>query len=343
MFGDVFVLSPLEDGVRKAYGMTIVGVPEREFHRVLLDIRPDLVRAYGGYWPADLACRYRIPGVPVVVSIHDTDPSLLHRSVRDSDLVICVSMAVKRQVLELGTDPARIRLLPNRVDTSVFRPIKDSAATQHIDSRFPDGKHILHVGRLTHQKNVDTLLRALGLLPSDYSCVFIGSGDKDRYASQAQEIGVSDRCFWIDSVENSELPLWYSWCDCMCTPSRSEGFGIVFIEAAACGAGIVTSDIAPMNEYLTDDVSACLVANYENPRALAEAIRKVCEDDHYSRRISMGAVRAAQPFDRDLVEAAEAEIYREAMQLRVPTLSTRVTSLYRSVAGVVRRMMSRRI
>ncbi len=319
MFSEVFALSPLEKGECQAYGMTILGVPEREFPRVLRDIRPDVVRAYGGFWPADLACRYRVPGVPVVVSVHDTNPALLHKSICYADLVICVSAGVEKLVLAKGVDPKRIRRLPNRVDTKVFYPRKDDERFQSVASQFPPGKHILHVGRKSHEKNLDTLIQALQFLPTDYSCIFVGRGDVAPYVSLAKQVGVADRCFWVESVKNSELPLWYSWCDCFCVPSRWEGFGIVFIEAAACGAPIVTSDIAPMNEYLSHDVSACLVKEYENPRALAEAIRKVCEDVKYRETLSTGAVKAAQPFDRAVVDEMEVAIYREALAL--PSLS----------------------
>ncbi len=313
IFHEVFAVSPLEKGERKAYGMTIIGASEREFYHTLRDIRPDVVRAYGGFWPADLACHYRLPKVPVVVSVHDTNPSKLHRSIRYADLVICTSAAVEKLVMSRGVDPKRIRRLPNRVDTNVFYPIKDQELLQYIGNRFPPGKHILHVGRKAYQKNLDTLIRSLRYLPRDYYCIFIGPGDISPYVSLADELGVAERCFWVESVKNSELPLWYSWCDCFCVPSRWEGFGIVFIEAAACGAPIVTSDIAPMNEYLTHNVSACLVREYENPRALAEAIRKVCEDSEYRQTISAGAIRAAQSFDRSIIDAMEVGIYREVL------------------------------
>lgn len=316
MFHEVYAVSPLEKGERKAYGMTILGVSEREFPHVLRDIRPDVVRAYGGFWPADLACRYRIRDIPIVVSVHDTNPALLHKSVCYADLVICVSTAVEKLVLAKGVDPKRIRRLPNRVDTKVFCPLKGDERLQSVAGRFPPGKHILHVGRKSHQKNLDTLIQALQFLPTDYSCIFVGRGDVAPYVSLAEQVGVADRCFWIESVKNSELPLWYSWCDCFCVPSRWEGFGIVFIEAAACGVPIVTSDIAPMNEYLSHDASACLVGEYENPRALAEAIRKVCEDVKYRETLSTGAVKAAQPFDRAVVDEMEVAIYREALALR---------------------------
>ena len=320
-FHEVFAISPLETGERNAYGMTILGVREHDFLPTLRQLRPNVVRAYGGFWPSDLACKYRLPDVPVIVSVHDTNPSLLHRSVRYADLVICTSKAVEDRAIALGVRPERIRILPNRVDTQIFHPIEDKGDLQSIARRFPPGKHILHVGRKCHQKNLDTLIRSLKFLPPDYLCVFVGLGDSAPFLSLAKEEGVNERCFWVDSVNNNELPLWYSWCDCMCTPSRSEGFGIVFIEAAACGAAIVTSHIAPMSEYLQHNISACLVKEYENPKALSDAIRKTCEDYPYRRVISEGAVKAAQPFERSIVDKKEASIYQEALDLKPLSLS----------------------
>ncbi len=157
MFHQVFALSPLEKGERMAYGMTILGVTEREFLPTLRRVRPDVVRAYGGFWPADLACRYRLGDVPVIVSIHDTNPSLLHKSIRYADLVICISKAVEKRVKASGIDVGRIRILPNRVDTNIFHPIKDHEDFRTLENRFPKGKHILHVGRKSYEKNLDKL------------------------------------------------------------------------------------------------------------------------------------------------------------------------------------------
>jgi glycosyltransferase involved in cell wall biosynthesis len=324
MFDEVFAVSPLEKGRRAAFGMTIIGASEHEFTRLLRDIKPHVVRAYGGMWCSDFVCRRRVPGVPVVVSVHDSLPGRVHRSVRYADLVLCTSEAVRRQVLARGTEPGRTRLLPNRIDRTVFHRSEDAAALQAIASRFPAGRHILHVGRKTHQKNLDTLLRALAVLPPDYSVVFIGMGDRLRYSALAEQLGVGQRCFWLDAVPNDELPDWYTWCDCLCVPSRWEGFGIVFIEAAACGTAIVTSDLAPMNEFLTDGESAALVREYENPGALAETIRRVCEDASYRNRIASGATAAAEPFDRAAVDRTEMAWYREAMMLAKPGFGRRL-------------------
>jgi len=324
MFDEVIALSPLEQGERKAHGMTIRGVKDGQFKSLLNSLRPQVVRAYGGYWPSDFVARNRLADIPVVVSVHDSRPDLVHESLRFADRVLCTSGIVQKQVLAQGVEQQRTRILPNRIDMNIFAPVTDSGKIGEVAGKFPPGRHILHVGRKSEQKNLDTVIRALKRLPEDYSCVFVGIGDREPYVSIAREEGVAKRCFWVESVKNSELPAWYSWCDCLCTPSRWEGFGIVFIEAAACGAPIVTSDLAPMNEYLSADQSACLVREYENPEAIALAIRKVCEDPSYRKKISEGAMKAAEPFDRKRVDESEVAIYREAMGLGSLSLPRRL-------------------
>jgi glycosyltransferase involved in cell wall biosynthesis len=319
MFEEVYAVSPNEIGVRHAHGMTIVGVEPSDFVKWLRRLHPDVVRGYGGYWAADLVCSRRLPDVPVVVSVHDTNPALIHASVRYADMLICMSNAVAEGVQARGADPDRIRLLPNRIDPAVFHPIANPTFSASLEQRFPVRKRLLHVGRKSVQKNIETVVRALAQLPEDYGCIFVGRGDPQTYVKLGQSLDVERRCFWIESVPNSELPLWYSACDCMCTPSLWEGFGIVFIEAAACGAAIVTSNIAPMNEYLTDGESACLVSDYKNPIALASAVRSVCENETFREKIKTGALEISRAFSNVIIDAQEAALYREAMAL--PSLS----------------------
>ncbi len=342
MFDEVFALSPLEEGERQAYGMTIRGVPFERMKRAIGELKPDVVRAYGGYWAANAACLGRNWDIPVVVSVHDTNPALFFDSVKYADIVICMSKVVAELAQQKGVAPERIRVLPNRVDFGVFYPIKDQGSLEAVAQQFPVGKHLLHLGRKTEQKNLDNTIRALSLLPIEYSCIFAGLGERGPFVQLARELGVEKRCFWIDSIPNSQLPIWYSWCDCMLTPSRWEGFGIVFIEAAACGAAIVTSDIAPMNEYLRHGESAFLVKDYENPNALAQAVRKVCEQTELRRKLQRGAVEAAQPFEQQRVDAQECDIYREAIAL--PPLSTlRRQEIERCIWTLKARMMARKV
>ena len=327
MFDEVFVLSPRETGRTQNGSLHIWGVSEADFVDTLHDIKPKVVRGYGGYWACDLVCSRRLPDIPVVVSVHDTNVELLHGSLRLADMVICMSQAVAEATLRIGVPEDRIRILPNRVDLNLFKPNAEPSFQEQFRARFPGGRRLLHVGRKVEQKNLDTVIQALAALPSHYVCIFVGGGDVDQYKRIATGAGVSDRCFWVDSVPNEELSSWYSAADCMCTPSRWEGFGIVFIEAAACGAPIVTSNIAPMNEYLTHGVSAHLVDHFEDPAALAVAVEKVCEDEGYKAMIGKGARTASLVFAKEKVDALEGQLYQEAIALGPISKSKQLRSL----------------
>lgn len=316
LFKDVHIVSPLEPADRQAFGMNIHSTSADVFKVVLKALKPDVVRAYGGYWPSDLVALKRVLGVPVVVSVHDRRPEMIHASVRCADLVICVSSAVADAVRSKGVSRSRIRILPNRINREIFRPMHDDSRIGGVSGRFPAGRHILHVGRKSSEKNLDILIRALARLPGEYTGVFIGQGDEAPYRQLARELGVEDRCFWISSVPNEELPLWYSWCDCMCVPSRAEGFGIVFIEAAACGAPIVTTNKAPMNEYLVDGESALLVDNPDDPQALTLAIQRICDDPALRQRLYDGSKKASERFDVNNIDKQEAQIYRDLFRKR---------------------------
>ena len=319
MFDHVYVVSPQEPiGTREAHEMTVVGAPRERFAETLREIAPDAIRAYNGDWAADLLAHSRPRDIPALASVHNIPPNPTHESLRCMDTVICISEIVRDVALDLGVRQERTRMVPNRVDTGVFHPITDDGALREIEERFPAGKHVLFVGRKTEQKNLSALLQAIALLPADYHAILVGQGDEETYMAEAGALGIGERCHWIARVPNAELPRWYSWCDCFCVPSLWEGFGIVFIEAAACGAPIITSDIAPMNEYLVDDESACLVEEYEDPAALSEAIRRTCEEKDYRERLSEGALAVSREFDRGHVEAIEAAVYEEALEMAPP-------------------------
>jgi len=315
-FGEVIALSPREEKNRQAHGMTIRRVSEQCFQSALREISPDVVRAYGGYWPADLVARNRLPNVPVVVSVHDRLAHRIYRSVALADIVLCMSQTVRQAVMRKGVEPEKAMILPNRVDLNRFQSYRNTSECQKIRRDYP-GKLILHVGRKHEEKNLDTLICSLRHLSQEYCCVFIGTGDVQPYVALAKAEGVADRCYWLDHIKNQDLPYWYSACDCFCVPSRWEGFGIVFIEAAACGAPIVTSRIPPMTEYLRHGESAFLVEEYEDPKCLAESIQRTIDDTALSARIRTGARAAAIPFELSQVDAMEVKVYQEVMNRRL--------------------------
>jgi glycosyltransferase involved in cell wall biosynthesis len=307
-FREVFLFSPLEKTEEFSFGMTVVPTSRREFAGRLVDYDIDVVRAYGGHWPCDIACREKNETVPVIVSVHDSDPRMLHRSVRMADAVFCVSSIVRELVIRVRGKPESTWILPNRVNMAVMRPVPSSDYSE-LDARYPSRYKILHIGRRTEDKNLDTLMSAVAHLGPDYHVVTIGRGDIGQYRRLARRLDIEERVHFIDAVPNSELPRYYSWADCFCTPSRREGFGLVFIEALACEAVVVTSDIRPMNEYIEHMRNGLLVKDYENPGAVAEGIRIACSDDQLRANIKGIARSTVAQFDKPTVDRLEASLY----------------------------------
>lgn len=313
-FDEVFCLS-LYGSTKKVGGINYIRCKAEDMRSYIEDIKPDVVRAYGGYISSDLAFLSRVKGIPIVVSVHDTNPDLIHDSLKYADYVICMAECVKRAVIKkINYEEEYMWVMPNRIDTELFCHRDNEADVDSLNKMFGEGKHILHVGRKSEQKNLDTLIKALTFLPKETTAIFVGTGDDSIYKKMAIDNRVENRCYWIESVKKEELPKWYSWCDCFCTPSRWEGFGFVFIEAAGCEAPIVTSNIAPMNEYLIDGENAILVDEYENPKALADAIAHCLSGAEDIEHMKHNARKVGLKFDKKVIDDQEIDIYTQIIK-----------------------------
>jgi len=317
MFDEVLVFSPLEDREYCKAGMRIVPSKPKQIRRRIVEYKIDIVRAYGGYWACDMACLNKVEGVPVVVSVHDTDPKLLYNSIEKADTVFCVSEAVKQVVLTRFHKPEKLWILPNRVHLDVMRPYSVDELDDLDKYYYPFKYRILHVGRKSKEKNLDTLIEALRILGDEYCVIAVGKGDSEEYAKLAEKEGVLHKCYFIQSIKNEELARYYSWASCMCVPSRWEGFGIVFIEALACESIVITSDIAPMNEYIKHGENGLLVKDYENPVALAEAIKRACQDEDLQENLKKNARKSVDGFAKNIIENLEADYYTKALSFKL--------------------------
>ncbi len=317
-FDEVYCLSPWgNDKETFIEGIHYIKANPCDFKKIIKKIKPDVIRGYGGYCCADWVSINKVKGIPTVVSVHDTNPDLIHDSLKYADIIICMAQAVKDAVVELVPNVSKdnIYIMPNRIDISKFKKLSNDAFFSELDSKYGNCKHILHVGRKTEQKNLDTVIKALKHINYDCKCIFIGQGDYSRYEELARRENVIDKCVFIPRIEYEELPLWYSWCDCMCTPSRWEGFGYVFIEAAACETIVITSNIGPMNEYLKDGETALLVDDYENPVEIANYINQALTNDENVQRIRKNARSVGMKFSKESVDQQEIEIYQKALEL----------------------------
>ena len=307
-FDEVVCLSPHEKSAGSRYGVKIVPTAPKDFARACAEHQVGVIRAYD-LPSAALVAAHRPQGVPFVVSVHDVDPSRLPAVLPEADLWLPVSRACGDLLRSRGADPAKIVPFSNRIDPQVFHPVASAGEQAAFDALFPGRIRILCVGRHSRQKNQDGVVRALAKLGPNYVGVFVGKGEVARTRQLAQELGVADRCRFIASVPNAELAAWYRSAEVMCTPSRWEGFGVVFAEAAACGAAIVSTDRAPMNEFLTHGETALLVADPESSDGIANAIRAAAARGRQRDLLRRNAPNAARPFAKEAVDAAEVAAY----------------------------------
>jgi glycosyltransferase involved in cell wall biosynthesis len=139
-------------------------------------------------------------------------------------------------------------------------------------------KVVLSIGRLEHQeryKGFDEVIEVMPLLLKQFPALkylIIGDGtDRLRLEAKARALGIESSVIFAGRIAESEKVAHYNLADAFVMPSRGEGFGIVFIEAAACGVPVIAGGTDASRETLLDGELGCLVDS-TNPSALIEAI-----------------------------------------------------------------------
>ncbi|MFH1878689.1 MAG: glycosyltransferase family 4 protein [Candidatus Omnitrophota bacterium] len=314
-FDEVYLLSPLEKGVRDEFGMRVIHTKDRELQKRIRDLNIDVIRAYGGNWPCDMACGYKVKGIPVVVSVHDKRPQWLHASIKKADIVFCVSEEVKGLVLGKFDKSGRAWVLPNRVDLNVMRPFQEKEIMD-LYAKYPFKYRILHVGRKSREKNLDTVIRALKILGERYCLLAVGDGKSEEYIKLSEEQGVSERCFFLRTLANEELARYYSWADCLCNPSRSEAMSSALVEAMACGTVVVTSVPASGGVGMEHMKDGLVLEDYENPESVAEMVEKACGDSGLRTMLIGNARESARRFEKGRVDELEISYYEKILEMK---------------------------
>jgi phosphatidylinositol alpha-1,6-mannosyltransferase len=176
----------------------------------------------------------------------------------------------------VGIDPARVKILPNTVDTR-FRP--GPKPDYLLDRHDVRGKKVLMtVSRLAgseRYKGHDRVIRTLPRIRADHPeaiYIVIGDGDdRSRLEALAKETGVQKQVHFVGLVPAKELPDYYRLADLLVMPSTGEGFGIVFLEAMACGIDVIGGNSDGSADALCDGALGTLV-DPDNCEELASAI-----------------------------------------------------------------------
>lgn len=178
---------------------------------------------------------------------------------------------------KLGYAPDGI--VPPGVDVDAFHPDADPAFRSEETA-------LLYVGRLLEKKGVYDLVEAVAEASVDATLHVVGRGDVRGVRQRAADLGVADAVRLHGTVPHPELPGYYTACDVFCNPSHYESFGMVTLEAMACGAAVVGTDLDAAREYLRHGETGLVVPPGDADR-LADRIETLAASP--SLRADLGA------------------------------------------------------
>ena len=236
---------------------------------------------------------------------------------QQADLLIASTPDEREELVNsYGASPQRVFIVPPGVDLATFRPLDREEARRKIGYS-GRGSLLLFVGRLERLKGVEIAIHALALLADrahpDLRLLVLGEdsrdgdeSEKERLKEIASSLGVRDRVDFLGSVVHHELPYFYAAADACIMPSYSESFGLVGLEAQACGCPVVASDVPGLRSVVRDGVSGYLIDG-NDPAAYADRIGRLLADpelkQHMGRHASMLAQRFSWTRTADSLEA----------------------------------------
>jgi len=234
---------------------------------------------------------------------------------------IVASNPVERADLawHVKADPARVAIIPCGVDTELFRPGDPRLARARLG--IAGERVLLFVGRLTPIKGLETLLRALAVLateaPTDrpVRLVVVGgergdTGDAGDFRRLTRELGVEGRVDFRGPQPQDVLPDYYRAADLCLMPSRYESFGMVALEAMACGVPVVASRVGGLAVTVQDGVTGLLVPEGD-PGALVGAVRRLLGDEPTRHTLGAEAVEWVRRFGWPCIARQVTELYGE--------------------------------
>lgn len=201
-----------------------------------------------------------------------------------------VSESTREELVQKGFDQSKIAIVPNAVDTALYRP---------TDVRHQAAPLIGHLGRLKKYKSVDHLLEAFKIVRMELSearLVIVGEGDvRPALERKARELGISDATTFTGQVSDTEKVRLLNQMTLSVNCSAKEGWGLTVIEANACGVPVVASDVPGLRDAVLDEKTG-LLYEYGNIEQLAQKMLLLLRDTQLRQRLAREALRWAQSF-----------------------------------------------
>ena len=295
--------------------------------------RPDVVHAH--FWMSGWAALAAAGplGIPVVQTFHalgsvkrrhqgskDTSPPLRigteRRIIAEADHIVATCSDEVFELRRLGARSGRVTVVPCGVDTGLFSPDGPS------EPRRPGLRRVVVVSRLVERKGIGNVINAVAAVPNTELIVAGGPPpaelDRDLEAIRLRRLaaaaGVGDRVELRGRVDRTQLPALVRSADVVACVPWYEPFGIVPLEAMACGVPVLASAVGGLVDTVVDGVTGVHVPP-RRPDHIATALHALLDDPAARRAMgAAGVARARQRYRWDAVAAATMEVYRSLLE-----------------------------
>ena len=314
----------------------------------MVEATDDVDLLHSHTWYANLAGHVGglLHGVPHVITAHSLEPLRPWKeeqlgggyrvsswveatSYAHADAIIAVSHGMRTDVLKAYpmVDPARVHVVHNGIDTSIYRPDPSRAALERYGVP-ADRPYVLFVGRITRQKGIRHLLAAAEHFSDDVVLVLCASSPDTPEIGEETGLAVERlqatrgalSVIWIqEQAQRDDLIQLFTHALAFVCPSVYEPLGIVNLEAMACEAAVIASAVGGIPEVVVDGVTGVLVPyDAADPTALeaglARAVNDLAADPARARAMGVaGRERAVADFSWDAIADQTIEVYREAL------------------------------
>lgn len=221
-------------------------------------------------------------------------------------------------------DTRKIVIIPPGVDTSHFYPIPGDEAKEAIGIPLCE-RMLLFVGRIEPLKGIDILIQAIALLRQRgiYVCLAVIGGDPDsspqaqssemaRLKALREQAGLTDLVAFLGKRGQDTLPYYYSAAEAVVVPSHYESFGMVALEAMACGTPVVASRVGGLAFLVQDGVTGFTVP-VDEPLALADRLALLINDRALRQKLGEQAHAVAQQYAWENIAARVLALYGQVM------------------------------
>lgn len=296
------------------------------------------------YWLsawAGLTLKKRNPGQLIVHTYHSLG-AVKYSTTATRPAIANLRLAVEQQILEqanyvIATSPqeqdslrqlvsplGQIQIIPCGTDTNNFHLMSKAEAREQLALE-PQDKVVLYVGRFDPRKGIETLVRSCAQLKTTYGqslkLVIVGGSsqertdgqERDRIEQIVQSLGLAEQTIFAGQIGHDRLPLYYCAADVCVIPSHYEPFGLVAIEAMACGTPVVASDVGGLKFTVLPEKTGLLV-NPQDSNAFATAIQRIFSDESWAGKLrEQGPANVHQRFSWTGVGIQLSDLYRRVL------------------------------